>query len=300
MNGNLELYRVFLTVAGSESFSAAARELFVSQAAVSQSVRQLEDALGARLFVRRARGVSLTEEGRQLLGYAEPALNLLQAGEERVQRMRQLLGGDLKIGAGDTISRYFLLPRLKRFHELYPAIHLHVTNRTSAETLELLRSGGVELALVNAPAEGEDLEMWECLTLHDVFVAGGVFRELKGRSLTRKELAEYPLVMLERLSSTRRQVDQCFLQSGVELSPEIELGAHDLLLDFARSGLGIASVIREFAQEPLSSGELFEVKLSEPLPERAVMLCRRRDMQPGPAAEKLMELLREGMPCEKE
>lgn len=297
MNGNLELYRTFLETAKSESFSAAARELFVSQSAVSQAVKQLEDGLGVKLFTRRSRGVSLTAEGRQLLGYVESALNLLEAGEERVAQMRRLQSGDLKIGAGDTISRYFLLPKLKRFHEQYPGIHLHVTNRTSAETLGLLRSGAVELALVNAPVAEEGLEMQECLRLHDVFVAGEAFCGLRGRRLTRRELAGYPLVMLERLSSTRRQVDQSFLQSGVELAPDIELGAHDLLLDFARSGLGIASVIREFAGEPLQSGALFEVELEEPLPVRAVALCRRKETEPGPAARKFMELLWEDERC---
>ncbi|MDD2954834.1 MAG: LysR family transcriptional regulator [Oscillospiraceae bacterium] len=292
MDKNLELYRTFWMVARLGSFSAAARELYVSQPAVSQAVRQLEECLEVRLFVRRARGVALTEEGRQLFHYVEPAMGLLEAGRDRVLQMKQLLGGELRIGAGDTISKHFLLPYLQRFHEAYPGIHLHVTNRTSAETLDLLYSGAVELALVNAPVEGENLEVWECLQLHDVFVAGPAFEELRGRPVSRGELARQPLVMLERLSNTRRQIDQCFLQSGVELSPEIELGAHDLLLDFARSGLGVASVIREFAREPLENGELFEVDLREPLPVRAVALCRRSDLEPGPAAQKFSKMLK--------
>ena len=138
MDINYELYKVFYHVATSLSFSEASRQLFISQSAVSQSVRTLEKKLNQTLFVRSTKKVQLTPEGEILLRHIEPAIHLIKRGENQLQETSSLGGGQLRIGASDTICRYFLVPYLKQFHKDFPGVHIKVTNQTSVECVTLL------------------------------------------------------------------------------------------------------------------------------------------------------------------
>ena len=290
----LELYRVFHEVATAGSFSQAAQRLYVSQSAVSQSIAQLERLVGRRLLERSRRGVALTPEGKLLYEHVHSALGIISTGEERLERMRHLQEGELSIGAGDTISKHFLLSYLASFQSQYPGVKLQVWNRTSSQALELLRSGRVELAFANLPIQAPDLEVVPCLQVHDIFVASSKFAPLQGRALSWEELSQLPLVMLETMSNSRRYVDAFATQQGVQLRPEIELGAHDLLLEFARVGLGVACVIGEFSDRFLQTEELFALHLKRPVPSRSVGLCTMRGMTPSFAAQRFMELVLQG------
>ena len=269
-NFSLDLYRVFAAVYEKRSFSEAARQLFVTQSAVSQSVKQLETMLGIQLFMRGKRAVTPSVEARQLYAMIAPAIGTICEAEERIERFKRLQEGFLRVGAADTVARHFLLPYLKRWNELHPGVRLQVVNRTSTEAFSLLSAGKLDVAFVNSPVDKSKFSVKKCLELHDVFIAGNAFSELKGKTITRKELCSYPLIMLEKLSNTRRSIDEEFMSSGITLNPEIDLGCHDLLVDFARINLGISCVTREFAA---IDGELFELKLDEPLPVRELDLC---------------------------
>ena len=289
---NLELYRIFLAVAGAGSFSSAARSLYISQPAVSQAIRQLEGQLGVTLFVRRARGVELSAEGKVLYHHAQAAVTLIDAGEEKIGRMERLQAGDLRIGAGDTITRHVLLPMLGKFSRQYPGIALSVRNGTTIETVGLLRSGSVDIAFVNMPCSEENLIVTPCMDVHDAFVAGAKFAPLKD-GITPEDLANLPLIMLERQSSSRLAVDAALLRMGVQLAPGIELGSHDLLLDFARTGLGVCCVIKEFSQNELND-DLFEIPLSPPMPSRSIGAAILADIPPSEPVKAFMKLLGEG------
>lgn len=293
MAADLELYRVFCTVARCGSLSHAARELYISQPAVSQAMRRLEDSLGCSLFTRNSRGIMLTSEGRMLFSYADKAVSLVSAAEDKLNRMRTLQSGGLMIGASDTLCQYFLLPFLERFHAEYPAVQLQVTNRTTPETVELLKIGKVDIALVNLPVEGDMLCVRECLQVHDIFVAAKRFEHFKGQAITWDILSREPLVLLEQASNSRKYLDAFAAQQGVTLHPEIELGAHSLLVQFARIGLGIACVTSEFARDPVANGELFEVQLDTPLPSRAIGLISLDGVPLSAAALRFIQIVME-------
>ena len=294
MDGNLELYRIFGEVARQRSFSGAAKALYISQPAVSQAVKQLEGQLGVMLFIRGPRGVSLTREGEILRGYADSALNLLESGEARLAALRSLSAGELRIGASDTVSKRYLMPAIEKFHTAHPDVALRITNRTSPETIALLREGRLDVGFVNLPIGGSGISFEECKTVHDIFVAGSAYDHLRGVPLTLRELAEQQLIMLEQASNSRRWVDRHFLSRGVVLRPEIELGAHDLLLDYAGIGLGVACVIEEFSREPLESGRLFRLELTEPVPRRSVGACWLTGIALSAAARRFIELVKAG------
>ena len=286
-NFSLDLYRVFAAVYEKRSFSEAARQLFVTQSAVSQSVKQLETMLGVQLFLRGKRAVTPSVEARQLYAMIAPAIGTICEAEERIERFKRLQEGFLRVGAADTVARHFLLPYLKRWNELHPGVRLQVVNRTSTEAFSLLSAGKLDVAFVNSPVDKSKFSVKKCLELHDVFIAGNAFSELKGKTITRKELCSYPLIMLEKLSNTRRSIDEEFMHSGITLNPEIDLGCHDLLVDFARINLGISCVTREFAA---IDGELFELKLDEPLPVRELDLCWIDAGCPSEAKKKFIDM----------
>ena len=287
----LDLYKIFCEVAKCESFSKAAKVLFMTQPAVSQAIMQLEEELGMRLFTRTPKGVILTNEGQILFEYANSAMNLISVGEKKVQESKNLMVGELKIGVGDTISRYFLLPYLEKFHNGYPNIKLKVVNRTTLELCTLLKSGEVDIAICNLPIRDSSLEVKELMEIHDVFVYGGKYKKNLSKYLTLEEIAKFPLILLEPKSNSRQYVEKYILSKGIRIKPEIELGSHELLLEFAKINLGISCVIREFSQEYLQAGVLYEVQTTEEIPKRSIGVCYLKSVSLSPASEKFVDLL---------
>lgn len=288
---NMEWYKVFHEVAQTGSFSKAAERLFITQPAVSHAIKQLEFRLGGPLFVRTSRGARLTPEGEVLLKFVAHAHHLLENGEKKIAEMRQLMAGEVRIGAGDTLCRYYLLPALDQFHRLYPEVKLQVTNRTSRETVALLKDGRIDFGVVNLPLDDRQLLVRESIELHDCFVAGAAHASATEIPLSWEALAKLPLIMLEQGSSMRRHTDEVAQQHGVRLRPEIELGSLELIAQFSRIGLGVGCVIREFVQAEIAEGKLQEVPLAEPIPARCVGLVTLRDVPLSAAAQRMLELL---------
>ncbi|MFD3259051.1 LysR family transcriptional regulator [Paenibacillus lentus] len=291
MISKLDLYKIFSQVAKSESFSKAAKELYMTQPAVSQAIMQLEKDLDTRLFNRTPKGASLTNEGSLLFEYANSAINLLQTGEEKMLEFKNLTAGELKIGVGDTISRYFLLPYLEAFHNRYPNIKFTIVNGTTLELCSILKSGEVDISICNLPIEDSSLEVRPCFDIQDTFVYGERFRESLSQPVSLHELVKLPLIFLELKSNSRRYVEDYMISKGIKIAPEFELGSHDLLLEFAKINLGIACVTKEFSQEYLSKGLLYEVRLIEGIPSRSIGVCYIKSVPLSPAATKFVELL---------
>ncbi len=296
MSIKLDLYKVFCEVAKNNSFSKAAKALYMTQPAVSQAVSQLEGELGIRLFTRVQRGVTLTKEGELLFEYANSAINLINVGEKKLAETKNLMFGELKIGVGDTISRYYLLPYLEKFHNQYPNIRLNIINRTTIELCILLKSGKIDIAICNLPIEDSSIEVKELMAIHDIFVCGNKYRDILSTPMELRELIKLPLILLEKTSNSRNYVEKFMLSRGIKIEPEIELGSHELLLEFAKINLGISCVIREFSQEYLQNGLLYEVQLTEKFPLRSIGVCSLKSVSLSPSSTRFVEILEEGKP----
>ena len=286
----LDSYRVFCLVAEHLSFSKAAKALYATQPAVSQAIMNLENELGTRLFTRTSKGVKLTTDGKLLYEYISSAIKLIEAGEKKLSESRDLLHGEMKIGVGDTISRYYLLPYLEKFHQSFPNIKLKVINRTTMDLCNLLKSGEIDIALCNLPVKDPALEIIKCLDIHDIFVCGEKYRNLSLKTNTLADIMNYPLIFLEQISNSRQYVEKYISSKGLKLQPEIELGSHDLLLEFARFNFGIACVIEEFSLDYLNSKKLYKVLLDEEIPQRSIGFCFLKSVSLSAAAKKLMEI----------
>ena len=291
MDINYELYKVFYHVAISLSFSEASKHLFISQSAVSQSIKVLEKKLNQPLFIRSTKKVQLTPEGEILLRHIGPAMSLIRKGENQLLEAHTLNGGQLRIGASDTICRYYLIPYLKRFHQEYPGIHIKVINQTSIACAKFLENGQADFIITNYPnsALSGTLNTRVINEFHDVFTASRQAFDLEGKTLSLADLLRYPILMLDRRSTTSEFLHQVFQKNQLDLVPEIELSSNDLLIDLARIGLGIAFV-PDFCI-PAQDKDLFILKLREELPSRQMMVAYNDTLPVSQAARQFMDML---------
>ena len=178
---------------------------------------QLERELDTRLFNRSPKGVSLTQEGSLLFEYANSAINLLHVGEEKILEFKNLTAGELKIGVGDTISRYFLLPYLESFHNRYPNIKFKIENGTTLELCSILKSGEVDIVICNFPLDDPALELRPCIDVHDIFVCGEKYKSILSKPLSLAELVKLPLIFLESKSNSRKYVEDYIISKGIRI-----------------------------------------------------------------------------------
>ena len=272
MDINYELYKVFYHVAKSLSFSDAAQELFISQSAVSQSIKVLERRLGQTLFIRSTKKVTLTKEGEILFKHIEPAIHLIIKGENQLISGKKAGGVQLRIASTDTICRYFLVPFLNEFHKHYPNVHIKVMNASSQQCAHYLEGNQADLIITNSPnpALNDTMKIVPIREFHDIFVADKTAYPYENKELTLKEISNLPILMLDKGSITSTFLHDQFLCHSIDLAPAIELNSNDLLVDLASIGLGIA-FIPDFCFRPQMQENLYIVKTKEQIPPRKLV-----------------------------
>lgn len=290
MKTKLDYYKIFYETAKYSSFSMAAQSLYISQSAISQCIRQLEKDLGCQLFIRSKRGVSLTKEGEILFAKVENAINSIEQGETLLQRFHHLESGSLTIAAGDSITAHYLLPYLEKFHEAYPDIRIEMANSYSTQMLKQVKEGKTELAFVNLPASDEELIITPCFEINDIFVCGSEYNPKD--EYTWDEIAKEPLILLEKNSISRMYIDEKFKAKNINLEPQIEIAAHEILIRFASIRLGISCVIKEFSKESLDKGIIKEINLKPKIPSRHIGYAYHRQSPLSPAAKAFLEFIK--------
>lgn len=269
MVNNLEYYKVFYYVAKYGNLTLAAAELSISQPAVSQSVKLLEQEVGTKLFIRASKGVRLTAEGEALFRYVAKGYEQIELGEKKLAQMLNLELGELHIGASDMTLRFYLLPYLEQFHEKYPNIKVIVTNAPTPETLRYLQEGKIDFGVVSTPfEETAGIKAVKVREIEDIFVAGRKFIQYKNKMLDLQELEKLPLISLEKKTSTRSYMDSFLEKNGVVMNPEFELATSDMIVQFTLRNLGVGCIVKDFAEEELESGRLFELRFNKIIPKR--------------------------------
>ena len=289
MSENFEYYKVFYYAARFGSLTMAGTELSISQPAVSQALKQLESALMVKLFVRSARGIRLTPEGEILYRHVKAGYEQILLGEKKLSSMLRLDYGELRIGASDMTLKFYLLPLLEAYHEKFPGIKVTVTNAPTPETLDLLRQGKIDFGAVSMPFQaGGELSVTPVKEIEDVFVAGRRFIQYKNHMLDLQELEKLPVISLEGKTSTRSYLDGFLGKSGIRICPEFELATSDMIVQFALRGLGIGSVVKDFAAEYLEDGRLFELRFNKIIPKRQICVVRNGRTPVSHAAEEFL------------
>ncbi|MFD2333479.1 LysR family transcriptional regulator [Cohnella sp. GCM10020058] len=292
MGNNYELYKVFYWAAKTGSLTQAAKALFLTQPSVSHAIKQLEESFGVSLFYRNSKGVELTQEGMVLYAYIEQSQILITLAEEKMAALKNLDSGELRIGGSDSLFKHYVLPYLEQFHKRHPGVKLHLNHGTTPEVITFLKEGRIDLGVVRMPIVDPQLQVTESFQLQDCFVAGARYAELKNAVLTIDALLQYPIILFSRNSRARMTITEIFHNYGYSIKPEIEVGSVDLLIEFARRGLGISYVTREFVSKELEEGSLFEVAIDIPLPPSHVGLLTMRNMPLSSAAHAFIGLVK--------
>ena len=272
MDQNLSQYRIFYAVASAGNISRAAKELYISQPAISKSISKLEDSLNTTLFTRNSRGVQLTEEGQVLFQHTKAAFEQLSAGEQELKRIRQFHLGHIRIGVSNTLCRFILVDYLKGFIEKYPHIKITIESQSSAHTMDMLDQQRIDLGLVAEPKSLRNLVFLPVTEIQDIFAATPSYlANLKLREGDGADLFQSGNIMLlDKHNATRRYIDGYMAENQIIVNHFLEVTTMDLLIEFSRIGLGIGCVIREFVKEDLEAGRLAEIPLPAPIQKRTV------------------------------
>ena len=272
MEQNLSQYKIFYEVAKAGNISKAAKELYISQPAISKAISKLEDSLGLSLFTRSSRGVQLTSEGEILFEHTREAFDALDRGEQELKRIQEFDIGHLRIGVSNTLCKYILLPYLKTFIDQYPHMKVTIESQATAQTLARLEQQKIDLGLVAEPSVRRDLAFIPVMDIQDTFVTTPNYLEnLYLREGSDTNIFETGNIMLlDENNMTRHHVDEYMAENNIFPHQILEVTTMDLLIEFAKIGLGIACVIKELVQKELDSGMLVEIPLDIPIHRRTI------------------------------
>lgn len=283
MNQNLSSYRIFYTVANTGNISKAAKELYISQPAISKSIQKLEESVGCKLFSRSSRGVVLTDEGKLLYEHVSEAFETLTMGEEKLKHSIELGVGHLKIGVSSTLCKYLLLPYLKEFIRQNPHISISISCQSTNDTLKLLEDNKIDIGLIGKPENLKNIHFDFLEEIEDIFVAAKDYlRNLKARGIQKDHILQSStLMLLDKNNMTRQYIDDYLQENQIIIKDSIDISDMDLLIDFARIGVGVACVIKNFVREDLENGTLMEIPLGFPIHKREVGFAYKTTTKPS-------------------
>ena len=275
MNIDLELYRVFFVVAKHKHMTKASEELHISQPAISQSIKKLEEQLGGTLFLRSNKGMELTEEGKMFYEYVKGALELINNAENEFTSFKNLDKGEIKIGCSTTLTKLVLLDALKRFHPNYPNININITNDLTSNLINDLKLGKLDFVIFNESTIKEsNLNLQKIKELKQGFVYNPLFYKDEVKSF--EDLNNYPLILQKEESNSRKLLDYIALNNNVKLIPKMEVVSQELITEFTNIGLGIGFVIIDLAKRNFN--ELEELKLNKKIPNINVYLATNKSI----------------------
>lgn len=290
MNINFELYKVFITVSDEKSISRGAEKLLISQPAVTQSIKTLEEELGGKLFIRTPKGVVLTNEGEELYKYIKEGMNYFLNGTNKFTSLKELEEGSLNIGSTSIISEIYLIPYLKEFHQNYPNIIINITNDLTDNLIKRLRNGSCDIIITGIPKEkSKDIKYETLKELTDIFVGGTKYKNKNYKNI--ESLLKESIIIQYAPSVTRINFNNFLKENELTCIPKMEVASHHLLTSLTEANFGIGVLTKEFIKEKLNK-TLFEIKTDRKIPKRNLGYAIKKDTIPSFATTKFIELLK--------
>ena len=290
MNVNLELYRIFYTVAKNKHMTKASEELYISQPAISQSIKKLEDQIGGTLFLRSNKGMELTEEGKSLFEHIKGALEIIENAENEFTAFKDLSKGEIKIGCSTTLTKLMLLEPLKQFHMDYPNINIKIENNLTSNLITSLKLGKLDFVIFNeSDIQETGLKLRKIKDLKQGFIYNPEYLEDKIQSF--QDLNHYPLILQKEESNSRKLLNSIALENGTILKPHMEVVSQELVTEFTNIGLGIGFTIIDLAKKKYPT--LKELNINKKIPNMQVFLATNKSISPTFASKTFMQYLEE-------
>ena len=271
-NVNFELYKIFYYVAKTKNITKAAETLLISQPAITQTIKKLEQELNVMLFYRTSRGVELTDYGEELFQNVKNSVECLNNCKRLIEEFASKESKTIRIGGGTTLLKHNALEGFKFFKEKYPNVKIEISRGITSELLNKLRDNLLDLVLFNMPVQiDENLDYRIIETTQDIFVANSNFyNHLKGKRISIKELSNLPLVLQSDMASSRKFLNSICKKNKITLNNSYELESYDLVLEFVKAGLGIGFINRNHILKEIKNKELFELNLDYQIPTRQI------------------------------
>ena len=294
MNINLDLYKVFYHVAKNKNITKAANELMITQPGISKAIKNLEEQLGCSLFIRTKSGVILTDEGKVFYDQIKHAIEIIDSAEDKLKEMINLDFGSLNIGVSNTIVKKYLMPYIKAFHDKYPNIKITIYTNPTMYLIQRMRHGIVDFIILNMPYDvPSDMDSYKLTDVHDCFIATDKFIELKDKVIPLRDLNNYPLILISQGSNTRYSLDNFTSSLGFSLNPEMDLSSYSLVTDFTKMGFGIGIATKEYLDNEIEDGTLFEVKTEPELPTRYIGVMHLKNKILSKCSQEFLSMLNE-------
>ncbi len=259
---DLNLFKVFLAVAETGNISNAAKALYVTQPAISRNIKELENNLKVKLFIRKAKGVQLTQAGQQLLFYIKTAFNNIYTGKKIISSTTNLEYGEIRIGVPSHIGSAILTDCITKFNELYPNITFSIISKSSHDMMEMLDTKQLDLVIDSFPIVGNkyEIDTHNLFELTNCFIASKKFEDiLLEAPIPIERLKDFPLLLPTENSATRIALEEQLNYNSENFKPIMSIYSSELLLQFVKNGIGIGYCPRNIAMNMLKSGEIIEV-----------------------------------------
>lgn len=253
----------------------------------------METELGITLFNRTPKGVTLTENGKVFYNFIKDGVENFINGEYKLTSLKKLDSGIIRIGASSTVTKYFLLPFVEKFHTLFPNIDISITNNLTNDLLSDLKKGSLDLLIVNLPMKDDsELIITPCFTLHDCFACNINYKKQISKKISLHDLvANFPIITQKEPSNTRNFLNSIMLKNNIDFHPKFDIVSYALVKDFARIGMGISYITKEFAREELENDLLFEIPIKEKIPDRNLGIVLQKNMISSFATQKFIEII---------
>lgn len=291
MENKVDAYKIFESVARNQSISKASEELFISQPAVSQSIKKLEESVGGELFTRTPKGVTLTSEGQIFYNHIKIGLEHIENGERLFSSLKNIETGTIKIGASATITKHILMPYLKHFHKQFPNINIEIENHLSATLVKMLKNGLLDILILNLPMEeSSDLEIYPFAKVQDIFCCNAEYMDTN-KTYSLEDLKNFKLISQKKPSNRRAFFDHFLKQNNIKLIPSIEAVSYNVVTDLTKIGFGFSFVAKEFIADELKSGDLREINTTILPDKRDIAIVLYKNTHLSFASRKLVDLI---------
>lgn len=263
-NVDLNLYKTFYIVAKCNNFTKASEELCISQPAVTQAVKKLEDQLNVELFQRSNKGIALTEVGELVYYYAEHLVNLAKSNENLISQIKTSQEKIINIGVPTHIGTFYFVKFFKKFNENHPNVKIRIFNKKSEEMLKMLLKRELDVVIDTdmSSIDNETIKVRKVMDLDGCFVGNKKYKVLSENGvITPNELIKYPLILPSSTTYNRKMIDYFFDKKNILLEPLIEVNSSSISKEIINQGIGIGWMIKEFVMDDLIVGNLYEIKV---------------------------------------
>lgn len=280
-NINLNLYRTFYEVARNNSISIASKNLYVSQPAISKSIKILEDILNTKLFYRTTSGVILTQKGEDLYKHVSEALNTLKYAKVLMNETENLERGSLTMGAPSHIISFFLLDKIYEFHDKYPNIDITIISRSSSKLLNMLSNNELDF-VIDISSYKDNLDQFCVKKIRDLkhcFVMSSEFNVPREKEIKNiYDLENLPLILPVFYSSHRKILNEYAKKRNVTFSNVISIETSEIIYNTIKNKLGIGYILYDIVKKDIENKKMKLVKIEEELPIATLNLIYKDNM----------------------